>query len=54
MERHYDPRYDKHRARAGSDNEVVVETASLSPDALGPLADRVGEAVARLGRTGRG
>ncbi len=54
MERHYDPRYDKHRARVGAENEVVVEAASLSPEALGPLAERVAGAVTHLGQAGRG
>ncbi|WP_347311410.1 tRNA 2-selenouridine(34) synthase MnmH [Defluviimonas sp. SAOS-178_SWC] len=54
MERHYDPRYDKHRARVAQDGETVVEAASLTPDALGPLADRVVAAIAALLPTGRG
>ncbi len=54
MERHYDPRYDKHRARVAPGGEAVVETGSLSPEALGPLADRVAGAVAALTPAGRG
>ncbi len=53
MEQHYDPRYDKHRARVAPGAEAVVETGSLSPDALGPLADRVAEAVAAMVPAGR-
>ncbi|MFV0492841.1 MAG: tRNA 2-selenouridine(34) synthase MnmH [Pseudorhodobacter sp.] len=41
MERHYDPRYAKHRARfaRATDREVFAET--LQPDALNKLAERV-------------
>ncbi|MCE6959117.1 tRNA 2-selenouridine(34) synthase MnmH [Cereibacter sphaeroides] len=45
MERHYDPRYARHRDRSGAPREVV-ETASL--DDLPALAARVAERVARL------
>ena len=48
MARHYDPRYEKHRARFAGRQERVVETASLAPDALGPLADRIAAAVGTL------
>jgi tRNA 2-selenouridine synthase len=42
MERHYDPRYGKHRARMEVPlTEVVVEGL----DDLGPLADRIAEVV---------
>ena len=47
MERHYDPRYGKHRARMGNPL-VEVEAGDLSPDALPDLAARVAEAVRRL------
>jgi tRNA 2-selenouridine synthase len=46
MERHYDPRYEKHRARFAE--AAVVETDSLRPEAIGPLADRVAAGVADL------
>lgn len=45
MERHYDPRYAKHRARAGRAADLV-ETDTL--DDLPGLAARVAERVARL------
>lgn len=48
MARHYDPRYDKHRARFAGRQDRVVEAASLAPDALGPLADRLAEAIRGL------
>jgi tRNA 2-selenouridine synthase len=44
MARHYDPRYDKHRARMGAP-AVEVEAGDLSPVALPDLAARVAEAV---------
>lgn len=47
MERHYDPRYGKHRARMGAPAvEVVVD--DLSPAALLGIAARVAEAVRGL------
>jgi tRNA 2-selenouridine synthase len=41
MARHYDPRYEKHRARSGGAQDRTVTTESLAPEALGPLADRL-------------
>ncbi len=49
MARHYDPRYDKHRARAAEGGEAVVDATSLATDALGGLADRIMAEVDRLG-----
>ena len=47
MERHYDPRYGKHRARM--DVPVVeVGVEALGPEALSGIALRVAEAVRRL------
>lgn len=51
MEAHYDPRYERHRARFAPGRETVIEAGSLAPGALGPLADRVAAAVCGLGRT---
>ena len=48
MLRHYDPRYDKHRARTESARDVRVETKGLGPDDLPGVAQRVAEAVARV------
>ena len=48
MEHHYDPRYEKHRARmAGRVEEVTA--AALGPDDLPRLAGEVAAAVGRLG-----
>jgi tRNA 2-selenouridine synthase len=47
MERHYDPRYGKHRARMGAP-AVEVEADDLSPAALPGIAARVAEAVRGL------
>jgi tRNA 2-selenouridine synthase len=47
MERHYDPRYGKHRARMGAP-AVEVEAGDLSPAALPGIAARVAEAVRGL------
>lgn len=44
MQHHYDPRYDKHRARMDA-RFVEVEAAGLGPDDLMLLADRVALAV---------
>ena len=48
MERHYDPRYDKHRARMAM---PVAEVAApdLRPEALRGIAAQVAEVVKRLG-----
>jgi tRNA 2-selenouridine synthase len=48
MRRHYDPRYEKHRARAWTSRDVVIEAGSLGVDDLPGLAARVAEAVARV------
>ena len=50
MERHYDPRYGKHRARMAVP-VAEVEARSLAPDDLPGIAERVAEAV--RGLTGR-
>ncbi len=49
MERHYDPRYEKHRARADH-AEVVIDAQSLADADLPALTAQVATAVARLGR----
>ena len=51
METHYDPRYEKHRARFAPEREAVVEALTLAPDALDPLAARIAGAVHDLGGT---
>ncbi len=48
MARHYDPRYEKHRARTASARDRTVTTASLAPGALGPLADRLACAIREM------
>ncbi|MFP1643014.1 tRNA 2-selenouridine(34) synthase MnmH [Pontitalea aquivivens] len=48
MRRHYDPRYEKHRARHGDGREAVVAADDLSPAALPALARRVAEAAGQL------
>ena len=50
MERHYDPRYEKHRARF-EHAEIVITAQSLADADLPALAAQVGQAVARLGAT---
>ncbi|PKP72754.1 MAG: tRNA 2-selenouridine(34) synthase MnmH [Alphaproteobacteria bacterium HGW-Alphaproteobacteria-6] len=52
MERHYDPRYARHRARFEDRSEAVVAADDLAPAALPGLADRVAAAAARLVRGG--
>lgn len=47
MQHHYDPRYEKHRARMGGRIEEL-EADSLSPQGIAALADRVAGAVDRL------
>lgn len=47
MQAHYDPRYEKHRARQ-SWPRVEIAAESLAEEALAPLARQVAEAVARL------
>ena len=48
MARHYDPRYEKHRARFSDGRQEVVAAESLAPDALDALADNLAVVVARL------
>jgi len=48
MCRHYDPRYERHRARFADTPGVDVVTDSLSPTALDDLADRVAAAARQL------
>lgn len=48
MAHHYDPRYEKHRARFADGRERVVEAPSLAPEALAPLADRIALTVGAL------
>ena len=45
MERHYDPRYAKSKARDAATVLGRVETDSLVPDALGALADQIASIV---------
>ncbi len=45
MARHYDPRYERHRARSAGAQDRTVTTESLAPEALGPLADRLAGAI---------
>lgn len=47
MERHYDPRYEKHRSRMGVPVEEV-EAGSLGPQEIPDLAARVADAVDRV------
>jgi tRNA 2-selenouridine synthase len=47
MERHYDPRYLRHRARGGV-AQVELMSATLDPEALDALAADAVEAIARL------
>ena len=48
MERHYDPRYGKHRARMAPGRVEAVPAEDLSEAALPGLAERVAAAVARV------
>jgi tRNA 2-selenouridine synthase len=48
MARHYDPRYEKHRARYARPEDPEVTAVDLSPDALPELADRIFRAIATL------
>jgi tRNA 2-selenouridine synthase len=52
--RHYDPRYEKHRARMAPVREVEVRAERLDADALPALARDVAAAVASLGGTAKG
>lgn len=47
MQRHYDPRYEKHRARMAAPG-VTIAAAALGPDDLDHLADQVAVAVKAL------
>lgn len=51
MRRHYDPRYERHRARFAAAPGEDVSTDSLAPEALPALADRVAAAALRLAGT---
>ncbi len=51
MRRHYDPRYEKHRARTESARDVTVAADGLGTDDLPGVARLVAEAVARVGRS---
>ncbi len=53
MARHYDPRYEKHRARMAVP-VVEVEAGGLAPADLAALADRVAKAVWQVSRQGAG
>ncbi len=48
MRRHYDPRYEKHRARYARPEDPEVAVDDLSPEALPDLADRIAAAIASL------
>ncbi|MCV2867673.1 tRNA 2-selenouridine(34) synthase MnmH [Defluviimonas sp. WL0002] len=48
MRRHYDPRYEKHRARFDDAPGAVIATDSLMPEALDALAARVVAAIERV------
>jgi len=49
MAAHYDPRYNKHRARMGG-AVLSVATDRLAPGDLGAVADRVADCVAQVAR----
>ncbi|MGC1426972.1 MAG: tRNA 2-selenouridine(34) synthase MnmH [Albidovulum sp.] len=51
MQAHYDPRYDRHRARFTPEREHLLEVDSLAPDALAHLADAVIASVDALTST---
>ncbi len=48
MRRHYDPRYEKHRARYARPEDPEVRVDDLSPGALPGLADRIAAALSGL------
>ena len=48
MRRHYDPRYEKHRARYARPEDPEVAAPDLSPEALPELAGRIAAAIASL------
>lgn len=45
MREHYDARYEKHRARFGREDDVVLQTDSLDDAALNRLADQIARQV---------
>lgn len=45
MEQHYDPRYNKQRARTAADEARTVTADSLAEDALPDLADRIRDLI---------
>jgi tRNA 2-selenouridine synthase len=48
MARHYDPRYEKHRARYARPKDPEVTADDLTPEVLPGLADRIAAALASL------
>lgn len=48
MRRHYDPRYEKHRARYARPEDPEVPAPDLSPTALPELAGRIAAAIAGM------
>lgn len=50
MRRHYDPRYEKHRARYARPEDPEIAVHDLSPEALPALADRIAATLAALPR----
>jgi tRNA 2-selenouridine synthase len=48
MRRHYDPRYEKHRARYARPEDPEVTALDLAPEALPGLAYRIATAIATL------
>ena len=53
MRRHYDPRYEKHRARFTDREAQVIDADHLDPPALEDVADRVAAALDALNRPPR-
>ena len=53
MERHYDPRYEKHRARMAVPF-VEIDAGGLGPEEIPQVAARVAEAVDRVVHGGQG
>ncbi|MBS0564056.1 MAG: tRNA 2-selenouridine(34) synthase MnmH [Proteobacteria bacterium] len=49
MREHYDPRYEKHRARFGSDADRELACDNLEPEALDVLAGRIAAAMGEGG-----
>ena len=50
MAEHYDPRYEKHRARLAKATDTVLAVGDLSPEVLAGVAARVAEAVGAMTR----